>query len=41
VYSEGFITVELPVTMAALDIPVRMAIGKFQGVMITPTPIGW
>ena len=22
-------------------IPVRMAVGKFQGAMMTPTPIGW
>ena len=34
-------TTVLPATMAALDMPVRMAVGKFQGAMTTPTPIGW
>ena len=24
-----------------LVIPIRIATGKFQGAMVTPTPIGW
>ena len=41
VNSAGFMMMVLPVTMAALDMPVSMAGGKFQGAMMTPTPIGW
>jgi hypothetical protein len=41
VNSEGFITTVLPATIAALVIPMRIATGKFQGAMVTPTPIGW
>lgn len=37
---EGLMTTVLPVTRAATVIPARMARGKFQGGMITPTPSG-
>jgi hypothetical protein len=36
--SAGIITTVLPATSAAVDIPVRIASGKFQGAMTTATP---
>ena len=37
---EGFITTVLPVTSAAMAMPTRIASGKFQGGITTPTPSG-
>ena len=37
----GFITTVFPVTSAAAVMPARIAHGKFQGEMTTPTPRGW
>jgi hypothetical protein len=37
---EGLRTTVLPVTMAAVVIPVAMARGKFQGGITTPAPSG-
>ena len=38
--SAGFMMTVLPVTSAAETMPVRMAIGKFQGAMTSATPRG-
>ena len=37
----GLMSVGLPVTIAAVVIPHRMASGKFHGLMTTATPRGW
>ena len=37
---EGFTIIVLPLTMAAVDMPTRMASGKFQGGITRPTPRG-
>ena len=37
---DGFSTTVLPVTIAAVVMPARIASGKFQGGMTTPTPSG-
>ena len=41
VCSAGLNTTVLPVTSAAVTMPVGIASGKFQGAMTTPTPRGW
>jgi hypothetical protein len=38
---DGLKTTVLPVTNAGIDFQHGIAIGKFQGVMIPATPIGW
>jgi len=37
---EGLTIAQFPVTIAALDIPSRIANGKFHGAMMTATPRG-
>ena len=41
VCSAGLNTTVLPVTSAAVTMPVGIASGKFHGAMTTPTPRGW
>ena len=38
--SAGFMITVLPVTSAAVVIPHKIAIGKFQGAMMSATPRG-
>ena len=41
VCSAGFATTALPATRAALTCPMKIARGKFQGLMQTKTPLPW
>ena len=37
----GLTIAQLPVTSAAVVMPVKIAAGKFHGLMTTATPLGW